>query len=135
MNDDFETFINRFSRDVVAHNNDVWLGVGEELLRAVVEGSEITGSPGQQVGQYGPGYNPGKVGGNLKASWQRWFPSATEQAIATDAPYAEQEEDGISYHGTPIRQRTTVGGPHSRKLAILGYDNIVGAALKRLGDR
>lgn len=134
MSQEFEDSINSFSRDLVTLNNDVFLGVGEECLRSVVEGSDITGAPGQPVGQYGKGYNEGAVGGFLKASWQRWFPSPTEQTIATDAPYAQPIEDLVGRFG-PIRIRSTVGGGHSVKLTIAGFDKIVDAVVRRVAGR
>jgi hypothetical protein len=115
-------------------NDDVFKGAGEEVLRSITDGSEITGAPGQPVGQYGPGYNPGKVGGTLKASWQRWFETPTLQVIATDAPHAPQEEDGISYAhgGTPITQRSSVGGFHSLKQTVAAWQPIVDAVATRV---
>jgi hypothetical protein len=102
-------------------------GVVDLAHDSIQNGSALTGSPGQPVGQYGPGYHPGKVGGVLKASWQKWYPSPTEAMIATDAPYALQEEEGISYAhgGEPITQRSSVGGFHSRKLTVAAMQRIV----------
>lgn len=98
-------------------------GVGEECLRSIREGSEITGAPGQQVDE-----------GGLIRSWQRTFPNANEQAISTNEPYALQEEDGISYAhgGGPIVQHSEVGGPHSLKLTVAGFPRIVEIVTQRV---
>lgn len=128
----FADDLGKFTRKVETKSAEVFIGVGEECLRSIQEGSEITGAPGQQVGQYGPGYHQGEVGGALKGSWQRWFASPTEQIIATDSPYAQQEEDGVTYRGTPITQHTTVGGPFSTRLTFAGFSKIVEAVTARV---
>ena len=116
--------------------HDHFVGCVEEAHRSVQEGSEITGAPGQPVGQYGPGYHPGKVGGYLKASWQKVFVSRDSAIIGTNAPYAESIEDGLSYShgGTPMTLRSTVGGFHSVALTVAGMGKIrdfVAAKVKR----
>lgn len=117
FNDDLQ----KFKGKIETQSNDIFLGVGEECLRSIVEGSEITGAPGQQVDT-----------GALKGSWQRSFPSAIEQVIGTDSPYAQQEEDGIAYSGKPITQHSSVGGPHSTELTIAGFQAIVEVVTKRV---
>lgn len=123
-----------WTKKVEVRREAVFLGAGQEALRSIVEGSDLTGSPGQPVGQYGPGYNEGKVGGALKASWQRWFPSPHEQVIASDSPYAPSEEDGISYShgGTEITQRSSVGGFHSVKQTIAAWERLVHVVAERV---
>lgn len=128
----FADDLKRFTTKIQNQTAEIFNGVGEECLRSIQEGSEITGAPGQQVGQYGPGYHPGQVGGALKGSWQRWFVSPTEQVIATDSPYAEQEEDGVTYRGTAITQHTSVGGPHSTMLTAAGFSKIVEIVTQRV---
>lgn len=117
----FADDLKRFQGKVETHSNAIFLQTGEECLRSIVEGSEITGAPGQQVDT-----------GALKGSWQRWFPSPTEQTIGTDSPYAQQEEDGIAYSGKPIVQHSAVGGPHSTKLTIAGFKRIVDVVTARV---
>lgn len=120
----FSGDLERFAKKTITNSNAVFLGVGDECLRSIVEGSEITGAPGQQVDT-----------GALKSSWQRWFPSPTEQRIATDAPYALQEEDGISYLGKPITRHSAVGGPHSTKLTVAGFPAILRIVAARVTGR
>lgn len=117
----FADGLNNFKGKFVTNSDALYLGVGDECLRSIQEGSEITGAPGQQVDS-----------GALKGSWQRWFPSPTEQTIATDSPYAQQEEDGIAYSGKPITQHSTVGGPHSTKLTVAGFKRIVEVVTARV---
>lgn len=110
----FDGDLGKFTRKVETKSQAVFIGVGEECLRSIVEGSEITGAPGQQVDT-----------GALKGSWQRWFVSPTEQVIGTDSPYALQEEDGITWRGKPIVQHSAVGGPFSTRLTVAGFGKIV----------
>ena len=103
----------------------IFTGCVEEVARSIIEGSPITGAPGQPVGQYGPGYHPGEVGGTLRASWQTVFESPARAIIGTNLAYAESNEDGIARPGGgPYIQRSSVGGRHSVALTIAGWDRI-----------
>lgn len=102
---------------------------GELVESSIVSGSALTGAPGQPVGQYGPGYHPGEVGGTLKASWQREYLNANTQrvGIPADSPaiaYAAGIEDLVGPYGA-ITIRSSVGGGHSRKLTIAAWPSIV----------
>lgn len=110
----FPEDMKRFVAKVEARQQEVFTGVVDECLRSIQEGSEITGAPGQQVDT-----------GNLRASWQKFYASPTEATIGTNAEYALQEEDGITYLGKPITQHSAVGGPHSTKLTVAGFPAIV----------
>lgn len=90
-------------------------------------GSALTGAPGQPVGQYGPGYHPGEVGGTLRDSWIREHESADAQSITTHLAYALGIEDATGPYG-PINLRSTEGGFHSVKLTVAGWHNIVAQA-------
>jgi hypothetical protein len=93
-----------------------------EATRSIVEGSEITGAPGQPVDT-----------GNLRASWIPVFASPKEATITSNAVYAPSIEDGVSYAhgGTPLTQRSPVGGFHSLKLTIAGFQRIVDVVVAR----
>jgi hypothetical protein len=108
----------------------VFANVVSAVHESVVEGSLVTGAPGQPVGQYGPGYHPGKVGGTLKNSWQTTFVAPDVAEVSTNIVYAPSIEDGLSYAhgGTPMRLRSTVGGFHSVLLTRLGFGRLVRAA-------
>lgn len=101
-------------------------GVTSELYASIVDGSPLTGSPGQPVGQYGPGYHPGEVGGDLRTSWQIEFLSPDTARVITNSQHAKQNEDGIARpsQGTYI-QRSTVGGRHSVALTLASAQKIV----------
>jgi hypothetical protein len=99
---------------------------------SIRNGSVITGAPGQIVGQYGPGYHPGEVGGTLKASWQTVFESATQATIGTNLIYARQMEEGTRA-GRELRQRSAVGGFHSAEKTIQGFDKLLESEAKKLG--
>lgn len=135
----FSGDLRNFTVKVETRNRDIFTGCVDHALDAIQNGDAVTGAPGQPVGQYGPGYHPGKVGGHLRASWQKFYESPTVANVATNAEYAPQEEDGISYAhgGDPIQQRSTVGGFHSRKLVIANWDRVVEHVTKEVigGDR
>ena len=108
--------------------------VAATALDSIQNGSPLTGSPGQPVGQYGPGYHQGEVGGTLKASWQLAFPSAEVAEITTNLEYAPHNEYGVTEDGRPYTQRSTVGGRHSVALTVAGMDRIVEFEAKRLAE-
>lgn len=113
----------------------LFANIASAVQGSIVDGSEITGSPGQPVGQYGPGYNPGRIGGALKASWQIEFggtADAPSAAITTDSPYAIEEEDGERDGYGAIRHRSDVGGFHSVALTIAGFDRIVASEAQKV---
>ena len=123
----------RFAAKADARGRAVFLNTASAVKDSITDGSAVTGSPGQPVGQYGPGYHKGKVGGTLKASWQLWFDTPETAVIATDTIYAPPIEDGIGKYG-PLTLRSTVGGFHSVKMTVAGFERIVDAELKKLGD-
>lgn len=123
----FADLLREFTAKTERVSQTVFVNSAAAALDSIQNGSQLTGAPGQPVGQYGPGYHPGKVGGELKASWQLEFPSSDEALIATNSPYAVQNEYGISATGGPYTQRSTVGGRHSVELTVSGFDKIVDA--------
>jgi hypothetical protein len=104
----------------------LFLNTASAVFDSIVNGSSITGAPGQPVGQYGPGYHPGKVGGTLKASWQLVFVTATQAIIGTKLVYAPPIEEGTN-QGRKLTLRSTVGGFHSVAKTITGYSRLVDA--------
>ena len=96
--------------------SDVFTQVAQEAQRSIVEGSEITGAPGQPVDT-----------GHLKGSWQLVFDSPNTAIIGTNVVYAESIEDGLSsaHGGTPMTLRSTTGGFHSVALTVAGFNRIV----------
>ncbi|MBA3890491.1 MAG: hypothetical protein H0X64_08165 [Gemmatimonadaceae bacterium] len=111
---------------VKATTGRIFVGSAALALESIQVGSPVTGSPGQPVGQYGPGYHEGEVGGELKTSWNMTFESPTIAAIQTNVAHAPSNEDGIARPGGgAYNQRSTVGGRHSVALTVAGWDNIV----------
>lgn len=109
-----------FSRDVSRWVDEtkrrmraVHVGVATEVHRSVVEGSEITGAPGQPVDT-----------GFLRSSWILDFPEEFVAESTTNTEYAPPIEDGVGPSG-PLTLRSAVGGWHSVKLTAAGFDRIV----------
>jgi len=119
--------VRRWTLDVKATEKAVFLRSSQMAFDSVVTGSRITGAPGQPVGQYGPGYHPGRVGGFLRASWQ-FVVEAARALIMTKTVYAPAIEDGTR-EGRQLTLRSTVGGFHSVKLTVQGWQRIVEAAI------
>lgn len=86
------------------------------LHESIVEGSELTGAPGQPVDT-----------GYLKNSWMLVFDTPTSATISTNVVYAESIEDGRSYAhgGAKMQLRSAVGGFHSVALSVAGFDQLV----------
>ncbi len=137
--DDLRLFGEKAERNIHA----VFLGSVDAVHGSVVEGSAVTGAPGQPVDT-----------GNLKGSWQETFPEPMVGQVATNVVYAEAVEHGqqepytTSAHGTsrtledgtvvsytvlggtqvtpgPMTFRSGVGGAHSVKLTRAGWQDIV----------
>lgn len=107
----FSDQVKGFTAKVDAKNKRVFVGVCTEVQRSVVEGSEITGAPGQPVDS-----------GRLRASWIGEFVDEKTFELTTDVPYAPIIEDNA--RGAQLRSST--GGFHSVKLTQAGFNNIVG---------
>lgn len=111
----FSDNIKRFSAQVQARNNTVFVNTAAHALRSIQDGSPTTSAPGQPVAE-----------GILKASFQLAFPSPTLAEITTNVPWAPSNEDGIARPGGgPYIQRSAVGGRWSIRLTIAGIPKIV----------
>lgn len=118
---DLTHFIVKLDEDAKA----VFVNAAAAVQDSIQNGSVITGARGQPVGQYGPGYHEGEVGGTLKASWQMELIDEDHARVYTNEVYAPMNEYGVRPDGLPYRQRSTVGGRHSVALTIAGWQNIV----------
>lgn len=99
----------------------VFDGAVLEATRAIVEGSEITGSPGQPVDT-----------GNLKASYQTVYESPTRAVIGTNVEYARAVEDGIGPHGAvTYGAKNGIGGSHSVRQLVVNWDRVVAVVTER----
>ena len=158
----FAAELRSFTAGLRARQSALFEGVDAEIERSIVEGSEITGAPGQPVDT-----------GNLLNSWQRMRLEAFLSRTATNTSYAEANENGyredheraahtraahergaytredgtaVSRHavrahevrahsvtGGPITFRSAVGGAHSVKLTRTGFQRIVEHVLQEIG--
>lgn len=126
----FREQLTAFTANVRATNQAVFVGVVQEAKRSIVEGSELTGSPGQPVDT-----------SFLKGSWIIDFPAPAEATITTNVSYARVIEDNVRAEYDPAgvdrppglapagggRQhiKSVVGGNHSVALTVAGFNRIV----------
>lgn len=110
----FADSVTRFVAKVDAKHQAAFVGIATEVHRSIVEGSEITGAPGQPVDT-----------GALKASWVPEFLSDHEFQTTTKLDYAPIIEHNL--RGAQLR--SSVGGFHSVAATIAGFDRIVAHAV------
>ena len=114
----FADELHTFSLKVQTKVPEVFTGVVDETHRSIQLGSEITGAPGQPVDT-----------GNLRASWEKWYDSPTQATIATNVVYAPYIEEGMNSRGG-FTLRSAVGGFHSVKMTVAGFQRIVDMVTK-----
>lgn len=117
----FADDVKRFTVLVTGRVEGVGAAVAADIHASIVDGSPVTGAPGQPVDT-----------GNLKASWiLRPVPQGWE--VSTNVAYAPGIEDGISQRwGTPMQVRSHTGGFHSAKTTIAAADILQRLAVARL---
>ena len=108
----------RFATKTQGKSNALFTNVASGVKESIVNGSAVTGAPGQPVDT-----------GTLKASWQLTFESKNAALVSTNVAYAPVIEDNI--RGATLRSE--VGGFHSVKLTVGGFDRIVESELAKLG--
>ena len=122
----------KFTLKVEARSQAVFLGCVGAVHGSVVEGSAVTGAPGQPVDT-----------GNLIGSWQETYPEELVGQTATDVEYAPSIEEGqqapYPHHISgktvtprPIQFKSAVGGAHSVKLTRAGWKPIVASVLREV---
>ena len=126
----FTDDIARHTAKTLAKEKALFINIASAVKGSIVDGSTITGAPGQPVGQYGVGYHPGKVGGTLKASWVLAFETDVAATISTNVIYAPVIEDNIRN----ARLRSTVGGFHSVKYTLAGFERVVEAEARKVAN-
>lgn len=114
--EDFAAGLAAWGNEAAQDAQAIFDGTLDELERSVVEGSELTGAPGQPVGNTG----------RLKRSWQTTRPAPDIGEISTDLDYAPIVEDGAMPLHSPV------GGSHSVKLTVAGFDRVVDAVAQRV---
>ena len=116
----FQRDILRFTALVRERQIAVHKGVARELRTSVVDGSEVTGAPGQPV-----------QSSNLKTSWQPSFPEKLLWQLITNVIYAPGIEDAVGPHGE-IQLRSEVGGFHSVKITVANYHTVVAMVMREV---
>ena len=119
----FASDLKRFGDKYDRRARDFHIGVTDEVQRSVVEGSALTGAPGQPVAAV--------LGGTLKGSWIPSHIAPFRWRTVTNTVYAPSIEDLIGPHGK-ITIRSSVGGGHSVKLTRAGWQNIVDHVARRV---
>lgn len=126
----FDAQLAEFLRKAEARRKAVFLNTVAAVKDSVVNGSSITGAPGQPVDT-----------GTLKASWIAEFEGPESASISTNIAYAPVIEDNtrsaynpagvqperkpVSEGGTRRIGKSTVGGPHSVKMTVAGFERLV----------
>jgi len=141
----FADDLKRFELKTRAKSQEAFVNIASAVKGSVVDGSAVTASPGQPVDT-----------GFLKASWQLTFPSATLAEITTNVAYAPYIESRIRADfdprgvvggygvkggqigprenvGSTRRHKSTVGGAHSVKLTVAGFQRLVNAVVAGMG--
>lgn len=113
----FSDDLARFQAKVAKRERDIFNGVTVEVHRSVVEGSEITGAPGQPVDI-----------GTLHDSWTPDFVTPTLWQTTTHLNYAPIVEDNV--RGVTFKNH----GPHSVKMTRVAFPLIVEAVTRRVGN-
>lgn len=109
----FEGELQRWTERVQSQSRDVFVRTVMAAHASIVEGSPVSGAPGQPVDT-----------GNLKGSWQVTIEGNVGR-IVTNVIYAPQIEHGISWRGKPLVLRSQVGGFHSVALTRAGFPRLV----------
>lgn len=110
---EFKKGLRDFKKKTYLRTNAVVNGVIVEVDRSVRLGSELTNSPGQPVDT-----------AYLLNSWQQVWQGKNSVTLITRTKYARPIEDGTR-EGRALTLRSEVGGFHSVKLTVAGYQRIV----------
>lgn len=113
----FESDIQRHKANRNRRLRAIFLDATVEVQRSIVEGSELTGSPGQPVQR-----------GTLRGSWVPGFTGHWTWSTTSKLVYAPVIESG------PITIRSSVGGQRSVEKTRTGWPRIVDAVTKRHAD-
>jgi hypothetical protein len=115
----FAADITRAAAAKFAECRAVHVRVADLAFDSIVNGSALTGAPGQPVAA--PIF---EKAGALKASWKRTQTSPNVITIWTDFGYADDVEDNLK--GFRFRS----GGPHGVKLTVLAAPRLVSQAMQ-----
>jgi hypothetical protein len=114
----FRMDLQRFQVKLDRRTLDVFHGTAFAAHRSITEGSPVTGAPGQPVRS-----------GALRNSYQMAWESPLTVQIASALKYAEPIENGYwktgPLAGVQMTLRSQVGGFHSIKLTVAGFQKLV----------
>ena len=113
----FESDLAAFAAKTEAKRRAVFVNTVSAVQDSVVNGSAVTGAPGQPVDT-----------GTLKDSWRLDFDGADSALISTKVEYAPVIEDNL--RGASLRSQ--VGGFHSVKLTVAGFERLVDAEVAKV---
>ncbi len=105
---------------------DLHARVADLAFTSIVDGSPLTGAPGQPV-------SSGSHAGRLKGSWTREDRGPLVTVISSDEVYAPYVEDG-SHDGKDLVLHSPTGGFHSVALTRAGWDRIVDQATREIAS-
>lgn len=117
----FASEMKRLADQLVQQQRTLFPNIVSAVKFSITDGSPITGSPGQPVDTAA-----------LKDSWQEQFEDSTHASVTTNLVYAPANEDGITDAGGPYVQRSPVGGRHSVKLTVAGFQAITNDEVRKL---
>lgn len=112
-----------FNRILDARTKAIQDGVVELATESVVNGSTLTGAPGQPE--------------DLREKFQTVPESDTSAIVGVTDPSARSVEDGISYAfgGVPAKLHSAIGGFHSFKLTEAALPRLAQTMVQRTGGR
>lgn len=111
----WEADVEQFIQNAGARTKKAFAGVAGAMHESIVDGSHITGAPGQPVDT-----------GNLRTSFQLRFPAPMVAESLTNVGYAEDIEE----LDTPLKSK--VGGHHSVKLTRVNFLRLVRHVVEKL---
>ena len=114
----FDSDLAAWVAKIHARNKAVFVNTAAAVKGSIVDGSPTTGAPGQPVDT-----------GTLKASWQLAFESPSVALISTNVKYAPVIEDNV--RGATLR--SAVGGFHSVRYTVAGFERLVAVEVRRAG--
>jgi hypothetical protein len=116
-----------FAKTLERTEKEIFDGIVDLAYESVVNGSAITGSPGQPSDLRDADPATGK-------DWYKEYDAPLSASIANNDKSARSVEDGISYkHGRALTKlHSDVGGFHSVALTVLGYDKIAAEVVRRV---
>lgn len=104
----FSSDLKGFSAKLAVNSQALFVNVASHAHQSIVDGSAVTGAPGQPVDT-----------GNLRNSWQLTFETPTAALISTNVEYAPFIEDNV--RGVHFKNH----GPHSVKMTKAALPRIV----------